>query len=348
MSSTTTRPRRVPAARRPPCAASTTPSYYRQMADGDYIDVTGCGNTIDFSLPAAAARWCSIRCATGTTTCRSTASASTSRPRSGATPNVDFDPQHPLLEAIAHDPTLAGAKMIAEPWDVGAGGWQVGQVPRRLVGMERRLPRPRPRLLADRHRRRPAQRRSRRRASAVSPRRLAGSSHVFSRARGPMASVNFITAHDGFTMADLTAYNQKHNLGNGENNRDGTDNNHSFNHGVEGPTRDEAILASRWKAMRNLLGTLLLSAGIPMIDRGRRVRAKPARQQQRVLPGQRPDLARLGRARRSGRTTCSPSLRRCCGSGARTRRFGPCATGGSARPCRRHRRWTGTTPRDCR
>ncbi|HEY5229650.1 MAG TPA: glycogen debranching enzyme, partial [Galbitalea sp.] len=98
--------------------------------------------------------------------------------------------------------------------------------------------------------------------------RLAGSSHVFSEARGPMASVNFITAHDGFTMADLTAYNQKHNLGNGENNRDGTDNNHSFNHGVEGPTRDESVLASRCKAMRNLLGTLLLSAGIPMLTAG--------------------------------------------------------------------------------
>jgi glycogen operon protein len=83
-----------------------------------------------------------------------------------------------------------------------------------------------------------------------------------------MASVNFITAHDGFTMADLTAYNQKHNLGNGENNRDGTDNNHSFNHGVEGPTKDKDVLASRCKALRNLLGTLLLSAGIPMITAG--------------------------------------------------------------------------------
>jgi glycogen operon protein len=83
-----------------------------------------------------------------------------------------------------------------------------------------------------------------------------------------MASVNFITAHDGFTLADLTAYNQKHNLGNGENNRDGTDNNHSFNHGVEGPTRNEDVLESRCKAMRNLLGTLLLSAGIPMLTAG--------------------------------------------------------------------------------
>jgi glycogen operon protein len=80
--------------------------------------------------------------------------------------------------------------------------------------------------------------------------------------------VNFITAHDGFTMADLTAYNEKHNLGNGEGNRDGTSNNHSFNHGVEGPTDDAAVTASRTKAMRNLLGTLVLSAGIPMITAG--------------------------------------------------------------------------------
>ena len=83
-----------------------------------------------------------------------------------------------------------------------------------------------------------------------------------------MASVNFITAHDGFTMADLTAYNEKHNLGNGEKNRDGTDNNHSFNHGAEGSTDDESIREARCKAMRNLLGTLLLSAGIPMLTAG--------------------------------------------------------------------------------
>ena len=83
-----------------------------------------------------------------------------------------------------------------------------------------------------------------------------------------MASLNFVTAHDGFTMADLTAYNGKHNLGNGENNRDGTDNNHSFNHGVEGPTTKKDIVDSRRKAMRNLLGTLLLSAGIPMLTAG--------------------------------------------------------------------------------
>jgi len=97
---------------------------------------------------------------------------------------------------------------------------------------------------------------------------MAGSSNTFATDRGPLASLNFITAHDGFTLADLTAYNSKHNLGNGESNRDGTDNNSSFNHGVEGPTRNLEVLATRRKAIRNMLGTLLLSAGIPMITAG--------------------------------------------------------------------------------
>ncbi|MFT4285931.1 MAG: glycogen debranching enzyme, partial [Protaetiibacter sp.] len=99
-------------------------------------------------------------------------------------------------------------------------------------------------------------------------RRLAGSNHVFAIERGPLASVNFVTAHDGFTAADLVAYDRKHNLGNGENNRDGSNDNKSFNHGAEGPTGDETILATRRKAVRNLLGTLLLSAGIPMLTAG--------------------------------------------------------------------------------
>ena len=98
--------------------------------------------------------------------------------------------------------------------------------------------------------------------------RLTGSSNTFSAERGPLASVNFVTAHDGFTLADLVSYDVKHNVGNGESNRDGSDNNRSFNHGAEGDTDDSAILATRRKAMRNLLGTLLLSAGIPMITAG--------------------------------------------------------------------------------
>jgi glycogen operon protein len=86
--------------------------------------------------------------------------------------------------------------------------------------------------------------------------------------RGPVASVNFVTAHDGFTGYDLTAYNSKHNEANGENNRDGTDNNRSYNHGAEGDTDDEAILYARRRSLRNLMGTLLMSAGTPMILAG--------------------------------------------------------------------------------
>ncbi|MEV9423163.1 glycogen debranching enzyme GlgX, partial [Klebsiella quasipneumoniae] len=93
-------------------------------------------------------------------------------------------------------------------------------------------------------------------------------SNTFSEERGPLASVNFVTAHDGFTLRDLVSYDVKHNLGNGEQNRDGADTNRSYNHGAEGKTDDQRILATRRKAMRNLLGTLLLSAGVPMITAG--------------------------------------------------------------------------------
>jgi glycogen operon protein len=241
-------------------------SYYRHIADGDYIDVTGCGNTVDFSLPAAQRLvldslryWANdvqvdgFRFDLATTL--------------GRNKDVDFDPKHPLLTAIVSDPQLAGVKMIAEPWDVGMGGWQVGKFPDGFHEWNDGF-RDRARdfwltdVAQERHTGVAAQ------GIGGFARRLAGSAHVFSQARGPLASVNFITAHDGFTMADLTAYNQKHNLGNGENNRDGTDNNHSFNHGVEGPTAAKAILASRYKAIRNLLGTLLLSAGVPFLTAG--------------------------------------------------------------------------------
>jgi isoamylase len=91
---------------------------------------------------------------------------------------------------------------------------------------------------------------------------------TFAADRGPLASINFVTAHDGFTLADLTAYNGKHNLDNGEDNRDGTDNNRSWNHGPEGATSDAGILAGRRRSIRNLLGTLLFSTGVPMLVAG--------------------------------------------------------------------------------
>ncbi|MCU1404387.1 MAG: glgX [Glaciihabitans sp.] len=241
-------------------------SYYRNMPDGDYIDVTGCGNTIDFSQPAAQRLvidslryWANDVQIDGF---RFDLAATLGRDR-----NVEFDPQHPLLLAILEDPQLQGVKMIAEPWDVGMGGWQVGNFPTGFMEWNDGY-RDRARdfwltdIAAARHNGGANQ------GIGGFARRLAGSAHVFSHERGPLASVNFITAHDGFTMADLTAYNQKHNLGNGENNRDGSDNNHSFNHGVEGPTTSVAILSARRKAIRNMLGTLLLSTGVPMLTAG--------------------------------------------------------------------------------
>ncbi|MHB1173397.1 MAG: glycogen debranching protein GlgX [Lacisediminihabitans sp.] len=241
-------------------------SYYRQTARGEYIDVTGCGNTVNFASPVAQRLvldslryWANEVQVDGF---RFDLAATLGRDAS-----VDFDPRHPLLTAIVNDPELAGVKMIAEPWDVGMGGWQVGEFPDGWSEWnDDYRDRVRNFWLTDI---------GAARANGVAPigigqlaAKLSGSAGTFSPERGPLASVSFITAHDGFTAADLTAYNQKHNLGNGENNRDGTDNNNSFNYGVEGPTHDPKIVAAREKAIRNLLGTLMLSAGLPMITAG--------------------------------------------------------------------------------
>jgi len=241
-------------------------NYYRQTPDGAYIDVTGCGNSVNTATPAAQRLildslryWANDLQVDGF---RFDLAATLGRDAAN-----EFQTEHPLLLAIRDDPQLSDVKIIAEPWDVGMGGWQVGHFPDGWSewndGYRDRM---RDFWLTDI---------GAARANGSAPngigslaRRLAGSAHVFSQERGPMASLNFVTAHDGFTMADLTAYNSKHNLGNGENNRDGTDNNHSFNHGVEGPTTKQDIVDSRRKAMRNLLGTLLLSAGIPMLTAG--------------------------------------------------------------------------------
>ncbi|MBG6238352.1 glycogen operon protein [Mycetocola sp. CAN_C7] len=241
-------------------------AYYRQTATGDYIDVTGCGNSLDTSHPAARRLvmdslryWANevqidgFRFDLAVTL--------------GRNAEHEFDRNHELLSAIVSDPTLAGVKMISEPWDVGIDGWQTGNFPTGWIDWnDRYRDRTRNFWLSDVD--------YARRASTAPvgiggfATRLAGSSNTFSGERGPLASVNLITAHDGFTLADIVSYDVKHNVGNGESNRDGTDNNRSFNHGAEGPTSDETILATRRKAMRNLLGTLLLSAGVPMLTAG--------------------------------------------------------------------------------
>ena len=241
-------------------------AYYRQQDDGAYIDVTGCGNALDTSTDAAARLvldslryWANEVQIDGF---RFDLAATLGRDEAHV-----FTPGHPLLRAILEDPALAGVKKIAEPWDVGLGGWQTGNFGEGWSEWsDRYRDRVRNFWLSDVD--------YARRAS-TSPvgiggfaTRLAGSANTFSARRGPLAGVNFITAHDGFTLRDLVSYDVKHNLGNGEQNRDGADTNRSFNHGAEGPTDDEAILATRRKAMRNLLGTLLLSAGVPMLTAG--------------------------------------------------------------------------------
>lgn len=241
-------------------------SYYRQDDRGRYIDVTGCGNTLDTNSPGGGRLvldslryWANEVQIDGF---RFDLAAAL-----GRNAGHEFDPEHPLLTAIVDDPALAGVKMIAEPWDVGMGGWQTGNFPDGWHEWnDRYRDRARNFWLSDVD--------YSRRASDPPvgiggfATRLAGSSNTFGASRGPLASVNFVTAHDGFTLADLVSYDVKHNVGNGESNRDGSDNNRSFNHGAEGETDDPGILATRRKAMRNLLGTLLLSAGVPMLTAG--------------------------------------------------------------------------------
>lgn len=249
-------------------------SYYRQDGSGALIDLTGCGNTVNFGHPApqrlvldSLRYWAEevqidgFRFDLATTL--------------GRGENGSFSREHPLLRAILDEPALQGVKLFAEPWDLGPGGWQTGNFPDGWSEWnDRYRDRVRSFWLTD-----IAAARRKESGTGEAPgeapagigylaRRLAGSADMFSSERGPLASVNFITAHDGFTLADLTAYDVKHNLGNGESNRDGADANRSFNHGAEGPTGDERILRDRRKAMRNLMGSLLLSAGVPLITAG--------------------------------------------------------------------------------
>jgi len=163
-----------------------------------------------------------------------------------------------FFDTIHQDPTLAEKKLIAEPWDVGEGGYQVGQFPvlwaewnGKYRDTVRRFWKGDGGMLSD------------------FAYRLTGSSDLYQfDGRKPYASINFITAHDGFTLCDLVSYNGKHNEANGEDNRDGSDNNDSWNMGAEGPTDDPKINEARERQMRNFLATLMLSQGVPMLTMG--------------------------------------------------------------------------------
>jgi len=168
-----------------------------------------------------------------------------------------YDQDAPLLTAIDADPELSKLKIIAEPWDCGPGGWRTGQFPGNWGEWNDRF-------------RDDVRRFWRGDQNMLGPlaTRLAGSSDLFGRKYRPSRTVNFITAHDGFTLADLTAYTAKHNEANGEDNRDGTDANNSWNHSVEGPTADPAIIAAREADQRALIAITLLSRGTPMLAMG--------------------------------------------------------------------------------
>jgi len=240
-------------------------AYYRLDERGHDIDVTGCGNTLDLSHPVVcrmvldSLRYWVQECHVDGF--RFDLAVALARGRS-----EEYDPNHPFLVALRTDPVLSRVKNIAEPWDLGIHGWRTGRFPPPFSEWnDRYRDTVRSFWLADLDR-------DNRERTGHGVRdlatRLAGSQDLFgARDRGPIASINYVAAHDGFTAADLTTYNTKHNQANGEGNQDGSDDNRSWNHGVEGRA-DASTEHTRRRSVRNLLGTLLASTGVPMLGGG--------------------------------------------------------------------------------
>jgi isoamylase len=233
-------------------------TYYRTVNDNErhYMDYTGTGNTLNVYHPQvlkllmdSLRYWVTEMHVDGF---RFDLASTLARELH------DVNKLGAFFDTIHQDPTLADVKLIAEPWDVGDGGYQVGNFPvlwaewnGKYRDTVRRFWKGDSGQLSD------------------FAYRLTGSSDLYqSDGRKPSASVNFITAHDGFTLCDLVSYNEKHNEANGDDNKDGADNNDSWNMGVEGPTDDPEINKMRERQMRNFLTTLLLSQGVPMISGG--------------------------------------------------------------------------------
>ncbi len=169
----------------------------------------------------------------------------------------DVDRLSTFFELVQQDPVVSQVKLIAEPWDVGPGGYQVGGFPPQWTEWNGKYRD----TVRDFWRGEPS--------LGEFASRLSGSSDLYENSgRRPVASINFVTAHDGFTLRDLVSYNDKHNDANGEDNKDGESHNRSWNHGVEGPTDDPEILELRSRQQRNFLTTLLLSQGVPMLLHG--------------------------------------------------------------------------------
>jgi glycogen operon protein len=233
-------------------------NYYRLSEESKryLMDFTGCGNTLNMVQPRilqlimdSLRYWVTEMHVDGF---RFDLASALARELHGVNRLGAF------LDIIHQDPILSQVKLIAEPWDVGPGGYQVGNFP--VLWTEwnglyrddvRRFWKGDGGLMGD------------------IATRLAGSSDLYERnGRKPYASINFLTAHDGFTLQDLVSYDTKHNEANGEENRDGADDNNSWNCGAEGPTEDAAVIALRERQKRNLMATLLFSQGVPMIRGG--------------------------------------------------------------------------------
>ena len=241
-------------------------TYYRLDERGADIDVTGCGNTVDLREPMVAKmvldslrHWVTEFHIDGF---RFDLAPALARGRDDA-----YDPDHAFHVALRTDPVLSRVMLIAEPWDVGVHGWRTGQFPPPFAEWNDRFrDAVRTFWLPDTAR---AQRGETGHGARELATRFAGSADLYrAHDRGPIASVNFVTAHDGFTLADTTTYERKHNEANLEGNRDGHGDNRSWNHGVEGPTDDPQIRAARRRSMRNLMATTLLAAGVPMMTAG--------------------------------------------------------------------------------
>ncbi len=233
-------------------------SYYRLMPDNGryYRDYTGCGNTLNMQNPNvlqlimdSLRYWVMEMHVDGFRFDLASALARELH---------EVDRLGSFFDILRQDPVLSQVKLIAEPWDLGEGGYQVGNFPAGWAEWNDKY-------------------RDTMRAYwkgdggliGEFARRLTGSSDLYgSNGRKPYASINFITAHDGFTLQDLVSYNDKHNEANQEGNRDGHDNNRSWNYGVEGPTDDPSINALRARQKRNLIATLMLSQGVPMLVAG--------------------------------------------------------------------------------
>jgi len=231
-------------------------NYYR-LEPGDpanYLNESGCGNTLDLTHPRvlqlvldSLRYWVVEMGVDGFRFDLATTLARNSR---------DFDPAAPFLTAVAKDPVLSVVKLIAEPWDLGAGGYRVGGFPSGWAEWNDRY----------RDTLRCTWRGDRGTLGELAL-RMTGSSDLFHR-RGPVASINFITAHDGFTLSDLVSFERKHNEANGEQNRDGHNENFSSNGGHEGHTDDQDVLALRARHKRALFASLMLSQGVPMMLSG--------------------------------------------------------------------------------